>query len=379
VRSAALAEDLATIASLLDEPQALTQPARYAAVLGLLEVVPPDRRRAILQSALLSHPGNLSLLMELGISYPGKKHDRDAVRERVRWFQAAVAAYPKSAAAHSSLAGALRDMGNLEQAIAEFRLAIALDPNSPVDHINLADTLLPGDEARGAEALASIQTAINLAPNNSNAHTILAFAYFATGDPGRGTASFRKALELDPNNARARGALASVLFMQGKQDDAVAELREGLRRNPNEASLHYALGVALHEQADVDGAIAEYKAAIQVDPDIGPAQEGLASILSGGPDRVRDGKLAVEHATRACELSEWKQPGPITTLAAAYAEAGDFDKAVAYQKQALSFPELDKSERSAAQAQLELYSQHKPYRDPALSPGQPTPPPDAKP
>ena len=379
VRSAALAEDLATLASLLGQPQALSQPARYAAVLGLLEVVPPDRRRAILESALLAQPGSHSLLMGLGISYPKKKHDRDGVRERVRWFQAAVAARPKSAAAHSSLGGALRDSGNFDQALAHFRLAIELEPKSPVDHINLADTLLMGGHAGAADALVSLQTADNLAPNNSSVHTSLAFAYFATGDPIRGTASFRQALEIDPNNARARGALGSVLLMKGERDNAIAEFREGLRRNPNDAGIHCALGLALQEKGDVDGAIAEYQAAIQIEPDVSPAQDGLASILATGPDRVRDGKLAVVHATRACELSGWKQPSSIATLAAAHAEAEEFDKAVAYQKQALSFPDFDKSERGGGQARLELYSQKKAYRDPSLSPGQVTPPQEAKP
>jgi hypothetical protein len=103
----------------------------------------------------------------------------------------------------------------------------------------------------------------------------------------------------------------------------------------------------------------------------------LAYLAAAGPDGVRDGKRAVEYAARACELSGRKDPDHIDTLAAAYGEAGDFDKAIEYQKEALSFPAFEKADGKGGRERLELYARRQPYRDPALVPAsrEPAPPP----
>jgi len=53
-------------------------------------------------------------------------------------------------------------------------------------------------------------------------------------------------------------------------------------------------------------------------------------------EKLRDGKRAVELATKANELTAGKDASVLDALAAAHAEIGDFDKAVEYQKQSLA-------------------------------------------
>ena len=78
--------------------------------------------------------------------------------------------------------------------------------------------------------------------------------------------------------------------------------------------------------------------------------------------KYRDGKRAVASATRACELRGWKDPYGLDTLAAAYAEAGDFAKAVVYQRVANDLYQGEQARRKGEE-RLALYKEGKPYRE----------------
>ena len=78
--------------------------------------------------------------------------------------------------------------------------------------------------------------------------------------------------------------------------------------------------------------------------------------------KYRDGKRAVEHATKACELSEWNESNAITTLAASHAEAGDFDAAVKWQTKANGLY-VDPDDKREGEERLKLYREKKPYRE----------------
>src|SRR5262249_27805993 len=147
-----------------------------------------------------------------------------------------------------------------------------------------------------------------------------------------------------------------------------AAYREAIRLDPKLAAAHYNLGVALRDKGELDAAIASFQAEIRLYPKDPLAHNALAWLLAAGPDGVRNGKQAIEHATRACELTRWKVPNPIATLAAAHAEAGDFSRAVEFQTKALAFPAYEKAAGRGGRERLDLYERKMPYRDPALVP-----------
>jgi len=86
---------------------------------------------------------------------------------------------------------------------------------------------------------------------------------------------------------------------------------------------------------------------------------------------VRNGKEAVSAASKACELTEWKDWEFIDTLAAAYAEAGDFKRAIEFQERALRTGNPSESEQKEMRERLSLYELSKPFRDKADKPCQP--------
>ena len=88
----------------------------------------------------------------------------------------------------------------------------------------------------------------------------------------------------------------------------------------------------------------------------------LAWFLATCPEpSVRDGREAVIYATKACELSHWKGAYAIDTLAAASAEAGDFDRAMAYESEAITCEDVKKADSAEMGKRLALYQAHKPF------------------
>ena len=123
----------------------------------------------------------------------------------------------------------------------------------------------------------------------------------------------------------------------------------------------------LARKKDYDHALADFDEAIRVDPRCVPAYNDRAGLWATCPvAKYRDGPKAVESATRACELSGWKDPQTLRTLALACAEAGDFEAAVKWAEQALELF-ADEENQAISRGLLELFQAHKPYHgDPEL-------------
>lgn len=112
-----------------------------------------------------------------------------------------------------------------------------------------------------------------------------------------------------------------------------------------------------------DQAIADFNEVIRLDPSDARSYNGRAWIWATCHDaKYRDGKRAVESATRACELSGWKEPNDMNTLATACAEAGDFAAAVQWQSKAIELLS-DEKRKADYRTRLTLYREKKPYRE----------------
>ncbi len=76
---------------------------------------------------------------------------------------------------------------------------------------------------------------------------------------------------------------------------------------------------------------------------------------------IRNGRAAIDDAKKACNITKWKEADMIDTLAAASAEAGDFDSALRYEQQAMSAPDANEISRTL-QEHMAMFKQHRPVR-----------------
>jgi Flp pilus assembly protein TadD len=132
------------------------------------------------------------------------------------------------------------------------------------------------------------------------------------------------------------------------------------------------LGDALLNVGRHAEAIAQYEKALKLEPKDDGVLNNLAWVLCTSPDdKLRNGRRAIELATEACKLTEYKVPHILSTLAAAYAEIGDFDNAVKWVSKGLEVADKSKDTekegkqetKDALKKELENYKVKKPTRE----------------
>jgi Flp pilus assembly protein TadD len=230
-----------------------------------------------------------------------------------------------------------------------------------VAHNNLGVAL--SDQGRFAEAVAQYTEGLKIKPDDALARNNLGFALLRLGRLDEAIAWYTAALQIDPNYVKAHYNLGSALRQQGRLDEARAQYAEALRINPGDGDAHISLGMTLRDQGRLDEALAQYAAALRIDLDAAIAHNNCAMIWAAAPEaKYRDGRRAVAAATRACELTHWNSPGFLDTLAAASAEADDFDSAARWQTRAIDLLK-DEATKADFRSRLELYQARQPYRE----------------
>ena len=138
-----------------------------------------------------------------------------------------------------------------------------------------------------------------------------------------------------------------------------------MKIEPNYVNAHTNLGNLFLQKGRLTEAIAEYAKSLELAPQDNPAEINLAWVLATCSDpSLRDGKRAVALAQRANELSGGKNPLALRSLAAAYAEIGEFSKASEAARKAWQFASESNNEvlMKALSKEMEFYSAKLPYR-----------------
>ena len=234
------------------------------------------------------------------------------------------------------------------------------------------------EHGRLDEALSCLQRALDIRSRIEHEHYSLSLAIMhATmgevltriGRLDEALDQLRQATELRPDFPDAHYNFGAVLFRKGDIDGAIKEWRATLELYPNDPGTNTGLANALVYKGQYREAVSHYELTLRSEPDSPMALNNLAWILSAGPDQsIRDGRRAVDLAVRLNEVTQRKNPFFIRTLAAAYAEAGEFDKAIETNQAASGLADAQGQHELAAKIQEEgnLYREHRPFHDPTL-------------
>jgi tetratricopeptide (TPR) repeat protein len=176
---------------------------------------------------------------------------------------------------------------------------------------------------------------------------------------------FDKAIRLNPASVEGHYELGRRLFARGQIQPAFAELEEAVRLKPDHASAQLYLGLTCMALDNGEEGLNHLREAARLRPDWAEPLNAQAWALATSPSgRLRDGAQAVRLAEKAAEMTGHQQPAILHTLAAAYAEAGRFDDAVATAKQALELAQKAGQGKLvlAVQDALHAYQAHQPFR-----------------
>jgi tetratricopeptide (TPR) repeat protein len=214
------------------------------------------------------------------------------------------------------------------------------------------------------KATAYFTDRIRANPNDAYAWNMRGRAWVDRKEYDNAIKDYTEAIRLDPKDASTFNARGVAWSGKKDYDRAIKDYTDAIRLDPKRAMAFYNRGLAWRKKKDYDRAIKDYDEAIRLNPNYAAALNNTAWLLATCPEaKYRDGKRAVELATRACELSNWKEARYITALAAAHAEAGNFEKAIQYQKQTLDFPGYEKEYGKIVRELLKLYADKIPFHE----------------
>lgn len=301
---------------------------------------------------------------------------------------------PKFVLAYLVRGGMLADTNELDQALADFNQAVKLDPadasvyylranvwlrrrefdNALADlseAIRLKPTASEWYSTRGAiwhekgefdKAILDFDQSLRLEPDNVGSWHGRGWAWQNKDELDKAIANYDRALQLDPEYSISYNNRGLAWHRKGQYDKALADLNEALRLDPKYVFAYENRGNARKRKGDYVGALDDYTKAMELDPQYFSPYNNRAWLrATAAKSEFRDGKQAVADATKACVATEWKLPNYVGTLAASYAEAGDFDKAVEWQTKAVELAK--RSEKADYRMRLDLYCSRKPYRE----------------
>lgn len=351
----------------------------------------PDKTLADLNESVRLAPNNAAAVRARGLAMA----DMNKLELALADLDKAILLEPDNEPTYEAKAIVLASMKRFDEAIAVLQSAREMKPDSAAPLVQLARVHIA--QKKLEDALADLDKAIVLQPENVAILLLRSGIYQELGKNKKALADVDKALKIRPGLIVGIRTRALLLADEERYGEATLELEKLRENDPGDLLTLMQLGSLYSVRKQSAKAIEAYSSILSAQPDVWQALRGrgdsylnlgkhaealadyekalkleskesgilnnFAWVLATSPDeKVRDGARAVKLATEACEASEYKLAHIASTLAAAYAESGDFESAKKWAEKAVELDE-ENEHGDELKKELESYKAGKPWRE----------------
>ncbi len=352
-----LEEAYVDIQKLLDNEDA-NEFAIQAAFDTLLKMKKYDELRDILSKQIDSKPKDGRLYRLRGAVYimqaAEKPGDKEALAKARPDLDKAIELNGRDAQALVLRSQVLYDLGELDKARSDISDALVINPDAGEGFYMRA--AIAAREGNYQAAISDMEMLVRAYPTRESYVRTLAQYYQLDDRP-------RLAIRLMDGLIRTNKNGWRNLRMRGDARLSVGEHTEAIR--------DYESAISVIDKAKPEADQSKEEADEESETGAPSAEEhagllnNLAWVLATSPkDDVRNGKRALELALKSCELTEYKAAHILSTLAAAYAETGDFEKAREWSGKAVELGTAEENEQlDQLKKELDSYKENKPWRE----------------
>jgi arylsulfatase A-like enzyme/Flp pilus assembly protein TadD len=330
--------------------------------LGKTVVAQKDYSQAVvyLHKVIEMEPDRSEAYDNRGLAYLSKGDYDQAIGD----FDKAIELEPTKVGHYNNRGRAYWNKGDHEQAIRDFNIAVELDPDNALFHNNRG--LAFWGKRDFEQALQDFDKAIELNPRDAKTHYNRGRAYWIKDDYEQALRDFNRAIELNPRYAKAYNNRGSTYSSQGDSQRAIDDFAAAIKLDRTSAEAHQNMSLELLRQGKAQEAIEYGREAVRLQADWPEGLNDLAWMLATTEDsQLRDGAEAVRLAEQACQLTNYKKVTILDTLAAAYAEVGQFDKAVQMAETAIQLALAAGKDALVddIRSRQDLYKAERPYHE----------------
>ncbi|PRC90680.1 tetratricopeptide repeat protein [Solimicrobium silvestre] len=320
----------------------------------------------VIASQSMQHQKAVDLISQAIALSPNNPHfysNRGLALKELNQLDAAIANYdraialsPDFAEAHSNRAVALTELNRLDEAVASNNRAIAINPQSAVVHYNQGVALFGLNQLEAA--LASYDRAIRIKPDYAEAYSSRGTTLKNLKQAEAAVASYDQAIAINPNDAETYACRAMAFTELNQADAAIASYNRAIELNPKHAVAYLNLGIIQEIQLKHAEAIANFDRAIAINPNFADAyanrgialkecNQCAAAIASYDQAIAIKPDFAEVHSNRGIAFYALKQyDAAIASYDRAIALKPDF--ADAYSNRGVAYKELKLLESAAA-------------------------------